>query len=164
MLLLLPFPTHLRKYCRNCRNKAECPLNGQCQVSELVYEAAVEEEESALVKKYFGQTMRPFKLRYYEHTQAIRTESSPHSTALSNYIWKLKKAGKNFKIKWSIKSRAPIYKSGSKKCQLCIHEKTEIALCKPKQLLNSRTELLHKCIHQSRFELDKVNKANGAPS
>ena len=41
---------------------------------------------------------------------------------------------------------------------LCIHEKTEIALCKPKQLLNSRTELLHKCIHQSRFELDKVNK------
>ena len=156
-------PTVQDKPPCNCRNKAECPLAGQCQVSELVYEAKVEEEVSGDVKKYFGQTLRPFKLRYYEHTMAIRNENSPHATALSNHIWKLKNAGKQFKLTWSIKSRAPTYKSGSSNCQLCLHEKTEIALCKPRVLLNSRTELLNKCIHKGRLELEKVNKNCGNP-
>ena len=54
---------------------------------------------------------------------------------------------------------APIYRNGSRSCQLCIHEKTAIALCPPRTLLNSRTELLNKCIHRSQFELAKVKIA-----
>ena len=142
----------------NCRNKAECPLSGKCLSSEIVYQADVTEETSGAVKTYFGQTLRPFKQRYYEHTQSMRNESSAHATALSKYVWKLKKANKKFKIRWSIKSRAPTYKSGSRKCSLCIQEKLAIALCKPHRLLNSRTEILQKCNHRGQLELAKLNK------
>ena len=113
--------------------------------------------KSGDIKLYFEQTLRPFKARFYEDTMATEHENSPHATALSNHIWKLKNANKQYKIKWSIKSKAPIYRNGSRSCQLCIHEKTAIALCPPRKLLNSRTELLNKCIHRSQFELAKIN-------
>ena len=67
-----------------------------------------------------------------------------------------KHCGKEFKLKWSIKSQAPTYTSGSRKCQLCLKEKTAIAMADPKKLLNNRTELLHKCLHLTNFELRKV--------
>ena len=79
-------PTVQEKATCNCRNKAECPLAGQCHVSEVVYEAKVEEEVSGDIKKYFGQTMRQWKLRFYEQKMAIKSENSPHATALSNHI------------------------------------------------------------------------------
>ena len=53
------------------------------------------------------------------------------------------------------KYRAPPYKSGSKKCLLCLKEKTAIALCDPKTLLNTKSELLKKCIHHINVELRK---------
>ena len=123
-----------------------------------MYRADVTVEGSDDQKTYFGQTLRPFKQRYYEHKTAIKYRASKLATALSNYIWKLKDAGKQFKLKWSIHSRAPTYKSGSKKCQLCLKEKTAIALAEPEELLNSRTELLNKCIHLINFELRKHSK------
>ena len=183
-------PNITEKFTCNCqkRNKANCPLQGQCTASNIVYEAKVTvgNEEP---KVYFGQTLRPFKQRYYEHNTAINNrpkernnnkpkqnnnkskekekggekcdkdkkdkKGSDTSTALSNFIWKIKDAGKQFKLTWSIKSRAPTYKSGSRKCQLCLKEKTAIALCPPQKLLNCRTELLGKCIHLQYFELKK---------
>ena len=109
---------------------------------------------------YFGQTLRPFKVRYTEHKAAIKhppesKTGKERSTALSNYIWELKKAGKQYKLNWSIHTRAQPYKSGSRKCQLCLKEKTATALAAPKVLLNKRTELLGKCIHLINFELRK---------
>ena len=144
----------------NCKNKFknDCPLPGQCTTSNIVYQAEIEVEGSDEKKKYFGQTSRPFKQRYYEHKMAMNNMMSKHATALSRYIWKIKNAGKQFKIKWSIKNRAQSLQSGSKKCQLCLKEKTAIALCKPEELLNSRTELLAKCIHLINFELRKAKK------
>ena len=70
---------------------------------------------------------------------------------------KTKNAGISYKLTWVIQIRAPIYLRGSS-------EKTEIALCKPRMLLNSKTELLSKCIHKGRLELDKVNKKCSNPS
>ena len=140
--------------------KLECPLNGECKTSALVYRADVitDENNNEVKMTYFGQTLRPFKDRFYEHTQALKTETSQHATALSRYAWKLKKAKKNFTIKWSIKSKAPTYQSGSRKCQLCWKEKCAIALFKPQKLLNKRTEILTKCIHLINFELRKFKK------
>ena len=102
---------------------------------------------------YYGQTSRPFKIRFYEHKQAMKNESSTKETALSRFIWKLKNEGKNFDINWSIHARAQTYQSGSKKCQLCTKEKLAIALHDPNTLLNNRKEILGKCIHVRNFEL-----------
>ena len=146
----------------NCKPKFKenCPLPGECQTSSLVYQCDVITEENnnqvPTIKTYFGQTLRPFKKRYYEHNTAMKNPQSKLATALSNYVWKLKNSGKKFKLKWSIKNQAPTFKSGSRKCQLCLKEKTAIALAAPEDLLNNRTELLHKCIHLTSFELSKV--------
>ena len=86
---------------------------------------------------------------------AMKNEGSKHATALSNFIHKLKKEGVSYVIKWSIKARASHYKSGSRKCMLCIKEKVAIALEDPKLLLNNRSELLNKCIHHINVELRK---------
>ena len=76
-----------------------------------------------------------------------------YATALSNYVHKLKKRGENFTIKCSIKSRASTFKNGAKRCMLCVREKVAIALHDPKTLLNTKSEILHKCIHMTKFEL-----------
>ena len=123
-----------------------------CNASECVYQINVEGEKSPVVT-YYGQTICQFKRRWIEHRHAIENEGSPHATALSNYIHKLKKRKENFTIKCSIKSRASIYRSGGRRCMLCIKEKIAIALHNPKTLLNQKTEILHKCIHMTRHEL-----------
>ena len=102
---------------------------------------------------YFGLTERPFKERYYEHTNSINNANGEHRTELSKYVWKLKKENKQFEIKWSIKSRAYPYTSGMKSCDLCLQEKTIIAMSDPKKTLNSRTEILSKCRHRRKFTL-----------
>ena len=107
---------------------------------------------------YYGQTKRPFKERWREHRHAIENEQSPHATALSSYIWKLKKKRKPFQVKWSIKCRAPAYQCGGKKCLLCLKEKVSIALHDPKTLLNAKSEIVHKCIHRTKFELQTWSK------
>ena len=84
---------------------------------------------------------------------AEKHEDSPQATALSKYIWKLKNQGRSYKLNWRIHSRAPPFTSGARVCLLCLREKTAIAMCKPKHLLNQRTELLSKCIHVHNFEL-----------
>ena len=41
---------------------------------------------------------------------------------------------------------------------LCVKEKVAIALHDPKTLLNTKSEILHKCIHMTKYELRSVLK------
>ena len=145
----------------NCQRNKICPMNrvaGGCNATNLVYQVDVAAEDQPTMT-YYGQTIRPFKKRWIEHKHAMANENSPHATALSNYIWKLKKLRKDFQIKCSIKSRAAIFKNGSKRCSLCLKEKVAIATHSPRTLLNSKSEILHKCIHASKYELRNATKA-----
>lgn len=137
--------------CDKYKHVKECPLPGDCRTKGLVYESHVTSENKAMV--YAGQTEREFIVRYKEHEEAIRNENSSNSTALSRYIWDLKKNKKSYTIEWKVKSRAPTFKAGSKRCMLCIREKVAIATRKPSTLINSRSELLSKCMHEADFEL-----------
>ena len=127
-------------------------IPGGCRASDAVYQVDVKGERSPEMT-YYGQTIREFKRRWTEHKHAMMNENSPHATALSNYVHKLKKRGENFTIKCSIKSRASTFKNGAKRCMLCVREKVAIALHDPKTLLNTKSEILHKCIHMTKFEL-----------
>ena len=48
------------KMC-NCRDKSNCPLNGQCQQEAVIYKATVKTSDDA-VKEYIGCSELPFKL------------------------------------------------------------------------------------------------------
>ena len=142
----------------NCwsKFKADCPLPGQCTIKNVVYQADVHIEGERKFKTYYGKTKRTFKERYREHKQAFKNENSAKATALSRYIHKLRREGKSFVIKWSIKARGKPYQGGGKRCSLCLKEKTCIAMHDPKLLINKHSELLTKCTCKFEFELRNV--------
>jgi len=136
----------------NCRRTTQCPLNGECLTKSVVYQADVHSQNSK-VMTYYGLTERPFKSRYNEHMCSIRNKKAAQMTELSKYVWQLKDQNKDYEIKWSIKSRAYAFKSGMKRCDLCLQEKTVIALADPRSTLNSRSEIVSKCRHRRKFTL-----------
>ena len=71
----------------NCRKKEECPLNGECLVNEVVYQATVKTKDTK--ETYIGLTANEFKARYRNHQMSFRHEKRKNETELSKYLWKL---------------------------------------------------------------------------
>ena len=93
------------------------------------------------------------------NTKIIRNVSDTshiNNRELSKYLWKLKANGSDYLLKCSIKSYASQYKRGTRRCDLCLTEKSIIALADPKVLLSKRTELISKCRHRNKFILNKI--------
>ena len=108
--------TSPQKPC-NCWKKDLWPLNSEYQSNNIIYNAEVENISRNETKVYIGLTEYPFKQRYSNHMQSIRHEKYRNSTELSKYVWQLKKAGKEFKITWSINQRAQAYSNINKAMQ-----------------------------------------------
>ena len=144
-----------------CKKPADCPMDGNCAEQSVIYKAKVTHKKSKIPDKiYYGSTAMKFKERYYTHDRSFRVEGySP--TGLSKHVWKLKKSGWtmdiDFKIKWSILTKAHTFSLGGKRCDLCLSEKTTILLHKDKRtLLNQRDEILAKCRHKAKHCLSSV--------
>jgi hypothetical protein len=74
----------------NCRGgPATCPLGGQCQVKELVYQATVTKTDTSHAETYTGLTGGTFKNQYNKHMSDFR--KSETATMLSKYVWKLRR-------------------------------------------------------------------------
>ena len=137
----------------NCKNKVNCPMNGNCLKSCIVYKAEVESVSGQ--KYYIGTSEDKFKTRYNNHTKSFRNRVYEMDTELSKHIWMLKDKEEEFTLKWSIAAKASPYKKSSKRCDLCISEKLLIAKADPKTLLNKRSEIISKCRHRNKFKLKR---------
>ena len=79
----------------NCRkkDKATCPLKGNCLVCCLVYRATVTRLDNCHCETYTGVTAGTFKCRWYGHCHDIKHRPKPDKdkkgTTLSNYIWQI---------------------------------------------------------------------------
>ena len=143
------------------KKKNECPLPGECQMKEVVYQAIV---TSGTEKwNYFGETSQTFRKRWSGHKGNIRNEWQD-GTALSAKVWQLKKAGRSYVIENRIVKKAHPHKTGDSVCDLCLTEKTCIILGHnaPSELfvlpqgcglLNVRDELLGHCPHKLKHKL-----------
>ena len=138
----------------NCRNQADCPLNGECRSLSTVYRAAVEAGGKEHV--YYGTSDGEIKERISTHNTSFKHRKYEHDTTLSKFIWSLKDKGVPYSIEWGIAARAGTYKCGTRRCDLCLTEKMTIARSKHKGLLNSRSELISKCRHRNKFALQSV--------
>ena len=145
--------THQEKSC-NCRNKSNCPLNGNCQVRTIVYKATVTTQDNYQI--YYGASEGEFKIRYSNHTKSFRNRQYVNETELSKYIWQLNDNRIDFHLKWEIAAFSSPYKCGTRRCDLCLTEKLFIVRADPLILLNKRTELISKCRHRNKFTLAKV--------
>ena len=144
----------------NCRNKNNCPLEGKCQESSIVYQATVTTNQptnqGATIESketYIGLTETTFKLRYANHTQSFRNSKLRNATELSKHIWSLKEKNKDYKLKWKIIKKAPAYNNRSKRCHLCLQEKYYI-ICHPEMSsLNQKSGIINSCRHKSKYTL-----------
>ena len=73
----------------NCRVKSECRLNGQCQVTDIIYKCTVLLPDKPN-KVYLETAEGDFRRRFYNHRKSFNNEGSANDTSLSKYIWKLK--------------------------------------------------------------------------
>ena len=113
----------------NCRNRNDCPLDGKCLSSKIVYSAEVTTETSPPIlpgKIYLGICDTEFKTRYGNHKKSFRHRRYEKDTELSKHIWELKDQNKNFEIKWSIYRKSCGYNQVAKSCNLCLMEKVLI--------------------------------------
>ena len=137
----------------NCRVKENCPLDGNCRATNIIYKCIVSFPNKP-DKVYIGLTEGQFKKRYANHKTSFSNKKYSKTT-LSAYIWDIKeKENLTPKLTWSILKKVPSYNNISKKCPLCLQEKLEIILYKkPEELLNKKSELISKCRHMNKFVL-----------
>ncbi|XP_022810398.1 uncharacterized protein LOC111347413 [Stylophora pistillata] len=142
-----------RKSC-NCRKPDICPMDGNCNMESIIYQAEVTTETAK--ETYIGLCDTAFKMRYRNHLCSFRNERYRHATELSKYIWSLKDKDTKFNIKWRKVKQASSYSNVAKRCNLCLWEKYFI-ICKPQMAsLNKRNELASGCRHVRKFLLKNV--------
>jgi len=117
----------------NCRNKNECPLDGECRESSVIFKATLSSANSS-EKIYYGCTEKEFKTRYYNHKQSFKHERNKHATALSKAVWEAKEGKDHLAIKWAVHQRAPTYQCGTKQCVLFLSEKLASISANPHSL------------------------------
>ena len=145
----------------NCQAGRTCPLDGNCRVSNVIYQAEVFLNEQDPPKVYIGLCETCIKERIRNHYKAFNDEERRFvkDTALSEYIWELKDSGvTDYSIKWSILRKAPKYNKTKGVCGLCIAEKVAISQFEDKnRLLNVRLDLATPCLHWSKHMLGNFN-------
>ena len=140
----------------NCNksNKPKCPLKGNCQANNIIYEATINSSNQTAV--YIGSTANTFKTRYAGHKTSFKNREKGNSTQLSKFVWEngLNPAPN---IEWKILNKCPPYLPGNKYCQLCLGEKMAIIhrLTNP-TTLNTRSEMYRLCPHKKKFTLGKT--------
>ena len=138
----------------NCRKKDECPLNGDCRQSSVIYKCDVT-APNLPNKVYIGLTEKDFKTRWNSHKLSFNNKKYKNSTSLSTYVWELKETHNvTPNLKWSIVKHAKSYSIKARSCSLSLQEKYEILNYPVKSdLLNKRSELISKCRHANKFLL-----------
>ena len=133
----------------NCRQRNNCPLNGNCLKSSVDYQATVTRRDNTS-ETYIGLTETDFKTRHRNHMHRIIPPRQAHSTDLSKHIWTLKNDNTDYSISWRVLSSSSPYNSSSKRCNLCLKQKFLI-ICRPElSSLNKRNELVSSCRHRNK--------------
>ena len=73
----------------NCRVKSECPQNGQCQVTDIIYKCTVLLPEKPN-KVCLETTEGDFKKGIYNHGKLFKYKTSTNDTILSKYLLEVK--------------------------------------------------------------------------
>ena len=111
-----------------CRVKSECPLNIQCEITDIIYKCNVLSPDKPS-KAYLRTAEDDFKKRFYNHRNSFNNEGGANNTTLLKYISELKETLNSIPtLVLSISRKASTYSNISKKCLLCLDEKLEIII------------------------------------
>ena len=147
--LLTPPTPEETKTC-NCKEKENCPVNGKCTKTEVIYRATVTEEDGN-VNTYTGITCNTFKKRWNAHTYSFNHPEA-NQTTLSTHThperWQCEvwhKVGNH---------RTSKIIQPSKRYLCTLHKrKFMIAFAPEGATLNKRSEIFSSCRHKQRMLL-----------
>ena len=77
----------------NCRDKANCPLEGNCRKSSNIYNATLKSNGKA--RHYYGCSETEFKTRFNNHKQSLVHRHKRNATEMSKAVRNAKDAGIN---------------------------------------------------------------------
>ena len=127
----------------NCIKKELCPLTGNCQAENIVYEATITCNEQTYGENiYIGIAETTLKKRYSKRKRSFNLAVHKNDTELLKEFWKIKRRNSVLKIKWRILRKCSRFNRSSLRGNLCLNEKLEIALFKGNNILNRRAELI----------------------
>ena len=132
-------------------------MDGNCQISSIVYKATVQITGEDRQKEYIGLTEPEFKKRYGNHLTSFRHERHEKSTELSKCVWNLKRQNNEYSLGWSVIAQTPGYSNITKRCPLCLREKLEILQADKRVNINKRSELVSMCRHENKYYLSKFS-------
>ena len=141
-------PTQQPDTC-NCRKKPDCPLEGKCLQSNVIYQATV--TTATTTETYVGLATN-FKERYRNHQSSFRRSNRRNETELSKYIWTLQDSKKAFHIKWKVLKKCKPYWATLAKNVIFVFMKSSLSFVK-KSFLNRLNEQASSCPHRNRFAL-----------
>ena len=109
----------------DCRVKSECPLIGQCQVTDIIYKCTVLSPDKPN-KVYLDSAEGDFKKRLYNHKKSFKNETSANERTFSEYIWELKETSNlSPTLVWFLAKKVPPCSNIFKKCLPYLHKKTQ---------------------------------------
>ena len=135
-----------------CRD-AECPVDGDCEKQNIIYQCKVTETMSGTSESYIGLSGKTFKDRVTKHNKSFR-DRTYHKNSLSSHIWRLKDQNKQFKIAWRIVDQTNPYSPASKVCHLCVREIYYILFDRNSASLNKKDEFFGFCLHKRKFLIE----------
>ena len=141
----------------SCPRDAECPLHNNCLEKDIQYSAELSSNlPNYGTKVYKGICATTWKERHYNHNKSFKDVKYEQDTELSKEIWRIKRKGGEYTIKWTKDANHRSYKPEGKRCHLCDNEKLAIALYDGKNLLNKRNEIISRCRHRFKYKLKNL--------
>ena len=128
---------HVQRPKCNGRKNSECPIDGNCQVSNVVYKCDV--TRSLTKKVYLGPAEGDWRTLFYNHKLSFKYKGYSNKTTLSSYIRHLKSINK-WNLKLPVLRSVPPYSNTSKKCLLCLYRKREIVTYQNQKKLRGTIE------------------------
>ena len=102
----------------NCRIKEECPLENNCNIENVVYQAKIYLKERKINKTEIGISSLNWKLRYYNYKQSFYNPLLRNQMAQSKYYWELKDHGLTPIINWEILKKSSAISSLHSRCKM----------------------------------------------
>ena len=93
-----------KKYDRIIKNT--CPLKGECQAENILYQVSLNSNRLNYDEKYYnGSCETTFKIRFANKKNPFKNEQYKNETELSKEVWNLKSTNNNAEIAWKIVRR-----------------------------------------------------------
>ena len=98
-------PAEPQKLC-NCLAREDCPINGLCLASSILYQATIKcSDNKYKPKRHKGVCETTFKKRYVNHKKSFNFIRSKNDTSLSIEYWNFKQKQQAPRLTWEIKGQ-----------------------------------------------------------